>query len=114
MPRASSPCPKPGCWQLKPCPTHKPKPWAGSTRRATLPPDWNQRVAAVKHRSGGRCEHQGPAGRCTNRSASVDHAAYRLDHRPEALMDLCQPHHAVKTRSESTAGRWPQPTGDAP
>lgn len=107
MAKASSPCPQPGCPNLKPCPDHKPTPWAGSTRRATLPADWNQRVATVHRRAAGRCEHV-DGQRCPLAGAQVDHAVHRDDHRIEALQLLCDPHHRTKTQAEAAAGRWPK------
>jgi 5-methylcytosine-specific restriction enzyme A len=82
--------------------------WDGSTRRETLPPDWEQRVAAVRARSGGRCEQIKSNGRrCANPSREVDHAVERLDHAVDHLRDLCYWHHRVKTQAEATAARWP-------
>lgn len=83
--------------------------WSNSNRRAELPPDWDARVAAVRARSGGRCEKIKSNGRrCANPSRDVDHAVHREDHAVEHLMDLCLWHHRHKTHEESAAARAPR------
>jgi len=89
--------------------------WDGSTRRATLPPDWAQRVAAVRARSGGRCEKIKANGkRCANPGRDVDHAVHRLDHAVEHLQHLCFWHHKDKTQREATEARWPTRSSSRP
>lgn len=84
--------------------------WDGSTRRETLPPDWNSRIRpAVFRRDGRRCTwleglpeggfatymtgQYNPAIRCTRPATEVDHAGDRLDHRIEACRSICHEHH---------------------
>jgi 5-methylcytosine-specific restriction protein A len=105
MPRAQSRCRKDGCDQLKPCPDHTPKPWAGSTRRSRLPPDWDQRRELVAARAGGRCEGLSFAGEstwhaagCTGQGSECDHKHRGDNHALDNLAWLSSPCHAEKTR----------------
>lgn len=80
--------------------------WDGSTRRETLPPDWDQRVAAVHQRSGGRCEWKrnpakGDHRRCPNKAdGGVDHYKGRHYHELDGLRDSCHQHHSKKSSQE--------------
>jgi len=48
--------------------------WSDSTRAARLPKDWPARVAAVRRRSGGKCEKIRAGQRCNRRAnGGVDH-----------------------------------------
>lgn len=85
--------------------------WGGSNRSDTLPPDWDQRVAAVRARSGGRCEWKiDPKNknyrRCPNDAdGGVDHYKGRLNHDIDALRDSCHRHHSRKSSQEGNAGK---------
>lgn len=85
-------------------------PWgARSARRAPLPPNWPQLVAATRSRAGGRCEQHDRAGRrCPNRGTDCHHAGDRTDHRPEALRWLCGPCHQLITAQQARAARRTQ------
>lgn len=97
-------CTTPGCPQLRPCPTHQPPPWANSTRKATLPPDWNQRRARILHRDP-ICQLQTP-GICTHTSTEVDHDDNGPhDHSRANLRGVCAPCHAHRTKQQAAAGR---------
>ena len=86
--------------------------WHGSTRAATLPPDWRtERRPRILARDSHRCTwlHRHPDGdggfpdylagtyppeaRCTRPARDVDHWGNRHDHRDEALRSLCGQHH---------------------
>lgn len=109
--RASRVCGEPGCptvVQQPYCSDHaRParQPWEGSTRRATLPRDWNRRVAIVKRRDGNVCQWPTPEGICGQPGRDVDHRVHRDEHDIAALWLLCRDHHNAKTQRESRAGR---------
>lgn len=98
-PRAPAVCPRPGCPQDQPCPTHTPKPWEQSNRRSELPPDWEHRRARVLRRDGHRCVQ------CGAPANEVDHRDDPMDHAYTNLQTLCHPCHATKTKAEAAAGR---------
>lgn len=80
--------------------------WEGSDRRATLPPDWADRVKQVWKRDEGRCRWRLPSGkRCPRRGAEVDHRYSRSNHDVGALWLLCKTHHDAKTAKEAYAGK---------
>ena len=99
--------------------------WKGSTRRATLPKDWPNRVRLVRARDRDRCQWptalhttdlphvlagrtQWPTGdTCGAPGRDVDHKLNRHDHRLVALWTLCGTHHDAKTHAESMASRVP-------
>lgn len=80
--------------------------WAGSDRKETLPSDWEQRVAKVRARSGGRCEWKvdpanGNYRRCPNAAdGGVDHFKGRTYHELDGLRDSCHRHHSKKSSQE--------------
>ena len=107
MPRAPRRCSRAGCDELVPCPDHKPKPWAGSTRRRRLPPDWEQRRELTRERAGGLCEgislHGEPrwhVDRCDGLGAQCDHDRRGDDHSLANLRWLSEPCHRRKTQLE--------------
>lgn len=75
--------------------------WHGSTRRATLPPDWPTIRPRILRRDHHRCQLAGP--RCLVRATEVDHIGDRDDHRDENLRAACRPCHM--TRSSSQGGQ---------
>lgn len=85
--------------------------WDSSTRRASLPPDWARRRAAVRDRAEGRCECTGcdqHAGRCHNPGTDCDHTGDRLDHSLDSLAWLCHPCHEARTREQGRRARQAQ------
>ena len=82
-------CAEPGCPKLQPCPTHpKPKAWANSTRRATLPANWPALKRACHQRDNWTCVDCGlhdPTGRLLE----ADHDGDRDDHRIDNLRTRC-------------------------
>lgn len=96
--------------------------WAGSTRKVTLPPDWEARRAAVFERDGHRCVYVRSTGRrCSERTRlECDHINDRDDHSLENLQTLCTWHHLRKSggqggkasaeaRKQRTPFREPEP-----
>lgn len=80
--------------------------WETSDRRARLPEDWNQRVAQVKVRDGGRCTWRLPSGaRCPRPGRDVDHRVNDDNHDLRNLQLLCGDHHERKTAREAWAGK---------
>jgi 5-methylcytosine-specific restriction protein A len=105
--RPPSRCPRAGCIHVMPCPDHTPAPWAGSTRRSTLPKDWDKRRAAVLRRDylcrcAGcpRCR-EFRAGdwvsNCARESTDCDHIGDPHDHSLANLRGLCAPCHAHRS-----------------
>lgn len=92
-------CPTSGCPNLRPCPTHQRKPWAGSTRRQRLPPDWERRRQAALTRDQHTCRA------CGARATEVDHINRGDDHQLANLQSLCHPCHRTKTQTEAAAAR---------
>ncbi len=85
------------------------QPWAGSNRRAELPPDWPQRRARILHRDAHRCTATMSDGsRCTWPATDVDHIEQGNDHSDTALTSLCRWHHQQKSSSEGAAARKAQ------
>lgn len=73
--------------------------WRGSTRKATLPPDWPQRQLLVLERDRHKYQHirtdtGAPCGRFAN---EVDHIGDRDDHSYGNLQALCHWHHLRKS-----------------
>lgn len=101
MPRAAKPCRKPSCPNVRPCPIqgHEPQAWAGSNRRAQLPPDWNRRAAAVIARD--------PTCTICREKPSTDchHTGDPLDHRLENLAGVCRDCHKTETARQAAAAR---------
>ncbi len=112
MPRANRRCHAPGCDQLAPCDTHTAAPWASSSRRITLPPNWSAIRAAILERDQ-TCQlaypdewhtARGPA-RCAGLALEVDHIGAPDDHRPKQLRGVCPPCHRRRTQAQSAAAR---------
>jgi DNA-binding Xre family transcriptional regulator len=106
-------CPRGDCPHTLPCPVHTPAPWAGSTRRATLPKDWDKRRAVVlrrdPHCTCPGCKRCHPlnatyadAG-CRRCSTDCDHIGDRHDHSLGNLRGLCHPCHTQHTHQQSDA-----------
>lgn len=106
MPRASTPCPTPGCPNLTPCPTHKRQAWAGSNRRQTLPPDWPATRQRILTRDGHRCTATTNGQRCNAPANQVDHITRGAGDHDTNLAALCQPCHAAKSSAEGQAARY--------
>lgn len=101
MPRAGGVCPTPGCPNLRPCDTHKPpsRKWAGSTRRAQLPPNWTSIRRRILQRDRHRCTQ------CGAPANQVDHITPGNDHSDANLRALCHDCHQAKTKVESAQAR---------
>ncbi|MET9729245.1 HNH endonuclease [Streptomyces sp. NPDC006458] len=81
--------------------------WAGSTRRAELPPDWYTRIRPfVLTRDQYRCQWFENGTRCARPANQVDHIGDRDDHRPENLQALCEDCHARKSSRQGNEARW--------
>ena len=85
-----------------------------STRKATLPDDWEQLRAATFRRDRHRCQHvrYDTGKKCLKRATDCDHVGDRNDHRIENLQSLCSWHHKQKTSSQggtAAAARRKQP-----
>lgn len=105
MPRTTTQvCRRSGCPELRPCPVdgHEPKAWAGSTRRATLPPDWERRRQRILRRDV-TCRLSLPV--CTILATEVDHIDDPDDHEPPNLRGVCPPCHAQHTKTQAAEGR---------
>ena len=105
--RASGVCSVPGCWQLRPCPSHTPKPWAGAKDRrpgALTGRTLQQRNARVLARHGGRCHVCGGPG-----ADRVDHIRPLAEGGSEHDSNLApihdRPCHAEKSAAEAARGR---------
>lgn len=79
-------------------------------------PEYKRNKAAVRRRSGGRCEWVEAGQRCGSRNrVECDHRIPRSQggtHALENLWDLCKPHHNAKTATEG--GGWRNKNGNAP
>ena len=102
MPRASKACSQPGCPHLQPCPTHPKIAWAGSTRRARLPPGWTRIRAAVLYRDP-TCQIRDICNGAP--STDVDHITAGDDHSLTNLQGACGPCHKRKTAAEAAQAR---------
>lgn len=78
--------------------------WAArpSTRKATLPADWEQRRFAILRRDHFRCQHvrYDTGVKCGKPANQVDHIEDRNDHSPANLQALCEWHHQQKSSSQ--------------
>jgi len=97
----SSPCPKPGCPHLRPCPVHKAKPWprpvahAGGGR-------WRRTRKRIFERDGGHCVY------CGAPAEVVDHVLNRArggSDDDSNLVACCRPCNEKKRQQEARAGR---------
>lgn len=71
--------------------------WRGSTRKQSLPPDWDKRREAQLRADGYRCTaiRADTGERCPDRANQADHVGDRLDH--DRLTSLCEWHHQQKS-----------------
>lgn len=85
--------------------------WAGSNRRAELPPNWYSEIRpAVLKRDGYRCTATlSDDTRCIEPATDVDHLGDKHDHRLENLAAKCGWHHRKKTSAQGNAARQRQP-----
>lgn len=108
MPRAIQRCGRTGCDEPMPCPDHKPKAWAGSDRRATLPPWWSSLAKRILKRDP-RCKLAYPGEwhtskgwvSCTIVSTEVDHKGDKHNHSPANLQGVCTNCHRRKTQEQA-------------
>ncbi len=85
--------------------------WAGSNRRAELPPNWYSEIRPfVLTRDRYRCQWFENGRRCMRPANQVDHIGDKHDHRPEMLQALCAECHARKTSRQGNAARWAERT----
>ncbi len=75
--------------------------WVSSTRKARLPRNWAQLVAATRARAGGRCEAAEHVSDCTGIGTDCDHISRGDDHRMTNLQWLSRPCHDAKTHREA-------------
>ncbi|WP_075926470.1 HNH endonuclease [Nocardiopsis sp. CNR-923] len=81
--------------------------WQNSTRRATLPPDWDRAIRPrILNRDNHRCHWRVGDGICGRPATDVDHIDGRDDHRDENLQSLCRTHHRRKSSGEGGRARW--------
>lgn len=84
------------------------RPWAGSTRRARLPPDWftpgGRRDRVLARPDGRVCALRYP-DICIGFATQVDHKVAGDDHSDENLQPACHPCHAHKSALEGAAAR---------
>jgi len=105
--RAPVVCPRHGCINDQPCPTHTPAPWAGkATRRPNVPSGrrLQERNARILARDRGICHVCGQPG-----ADKVDHLLAQAHGGTEDDANLAaihdKPCHAAKTRAEAQRGR---------
>lgn len=79
--------------------------WAGSTRKATLPVDWDRLRLACLERDGYRCTWMDNGHRCPERATDCDHVKDRNDHSLRNLRSLCGAHHLRRTSQQAHAAR---------
>lgn len=85
---------------------HTPKPWAGSTRRRTLPRGWSSNIQPrILRRDGHRCQAPEHDPRCDGRATEVDHIGDRLDHSDANLRSLNHWCHLRYTLAQAQAAR---------
>lgn len=83
----------------------RPDSWAGSTRKDTLPADWDRLRRAVLKRDGGRCTWRDNGQRCPELATDVDHIHDRDDHSMRNLRSLCSAHHLKRTSQQAYAAK---------
>jgi 5-methylcytosine-specific restriction protein A len=101
--RAAKACGQPGCPHLVPCPDHPKVAWAGSTRRARLPSDWERRRRSVLARDEVCQDHRVCRGLAL--AVEVDHIQRGDDHSLSNLQGICVDCHRAKTQAEAEASR---------
>ena len=82
------------------CPTHRPDPWTGSTRRARLPAGWHRVVAFVLERDAHTCY------RCGAYAGRVDHIVAGDNHHPSNLAAICADCDKRKSGAEGGRNSW--------
>lgn len=102
MSPARKPCNERYCPHLQPCPAHPTEPWAGSTRRQRLPPDWPQ----IRRRI---LERDPVCTKCWQQpSTEADHIVNGDDHSDANLRGICTPCHRRKSALEGVEARRTQ------
>lgn len=86
--------------------------WSSSSRRASLPSNWNAIAAERQAFDHYRCQWPGDRGGICGRKSDggVDHRVHRDNHELWALWSLCKFHHDRKTQQEARAARGPART----
>lgn len=79
----------------------RPDAWAGSTRKQTLPVDWERLRQACFKRDGYRCTWIDDGMRCTAPATDCDHVGDRNDHSLKNLRSLCSEHHLKRTSKQA-------------
>lgn len=76
--------------------------WEGSTRRETLPANWQRLRRVVFRRAGYQCQHVrvDTGMRCKTRANQCDHVGDRDDHSLSNLRALCEYHHQIRSSSQ--------------
>ena len=82
--------------------------WKGSTRKATLPRNWDSEIRPrILTRDGHRCQwiREDTEEPCHDPANQVDHRdqSRRWDHSDGNLQSLCEHHHQLKSSSEGGA-----------
>ena len=72
--------------------------WVGSTRKETLPADWETRSRKVLERDEYRCRIAGPS--CTRVASETDHIGDRLDHSYPNLRAVCHTCHSLRSSQQ--------------
>ncbi|WP_413600834.1 HNH endonuclease [Curtobacterium sp. Curtsp57] len=94
--------------------------WSGSTRRVTLPADWEARRLAVLERDRYQCQHErADTGEpCGLYATDCDHINDRNDHSLSNLRALCPWHHLRRSGQQggraSQAARRARAAAEAP
>lgn len=81
----------------------KAKPWASSTRRLRLPPNWVQLRGYVLERDGHRCRLGSTV--CTIEATEVDHVVRGENHDESNLRAVCRSCHLRKSSAEGNAAK---------
>jgi 5-methylcytosine-specific restriction protein A len=80
-------------------------PWQGSTRKSTLPADWDRLRRAVFARDGHRCVIIEDGLRCPEKATDCDHIGDRDLHTLENLRSLCHDHHLQRSSQQGNAAQ---------
>ena len=81
--------------------------WEGSTRKESLPPNWQKLRAERFKIDGFRCTQRDVYGeRCEEPAQECDHHGDRLDHRIQNLRSLCSWHHQKKSSRQGAQARY--------
>ena len=83
----------------------RPDAWAGSTRKESLPVDWERLRQACLKRDGYRCTWRDNGIRCSAPATDADHNNDRDDHSLSNLRSLCGPHHLRRTSQQAYAAK---------